>query len=199
MNYKKPLTEEEEKEEFNTLYQLLSTMVSKSTSQGSSMEETRPSLPSSLEKEPSSSLVFSNEIIAIHPLSVTRKGRPKKIHEKERREKIAKKKEKIECEVCKKKIKRRTFEHGYEHSEICKQWYLHPEKNELKQPVTELFHNKINQLIRDCMEMPEHPPFHCVHCQSSFSTRTNLTTHFTSSVACNHLAYLTFKKKVMDL
>jgi hypothetical protein len=222
---KKPLTKEEEQEEFQFIYDLLSRMVSSGAPRVLTIDDSSQHSPHDISSTP-----IINEIIApIAPTTSTAPTAPTAstasipmmienvlplpIEEPVKRKRGRPKKiicttpslpPPIEnpCEACGKSVrKNKKIQHNYEHSIVCKKWMncaeKDAEKEEIKMKTGQPFHHTMHEWVKECISSNENPN-QCQHCESIFLNRSNLHNHLHHSMVCNRFAYLIFKKKMKE-
>lgn len=212
-SYKKPVTKEEEEQEFQAIFQLLSTMASNGAPRVITIDDTVVSnevlIPETTSPFPPHHVV-EQEVVIHSPLSpapdpvekvshepVKRgRGRPKKVVQTDPSVPIH-----IEnpCEACGRPVrKNKKWKHNYEHSIVCTKWMQFEEKEELTENATTPFHNKIYELLLDCIATVDRPT-QCRHCEVTFLNRSNLHYHLNHSVVCNRFSYVFFKKRMKEI
>jgi hypothetical protein len=224
-SYKKPLTKEEEEQEFQSLFQLLSSMASNGPPRVITIDDTGdvpivlnevhvPETTSSFQPNiiaeqavvthtPLSPVVPVSPVDSVAPTPASDpvkrgRGRPKKVVYTDPSVPIQ-----IQnpCEACGRSVrKNKKWKHNYEHSVLCTKWmkFEEKEKEKLTEKANEPFHSKIYELLLDCVATIEHPN-QCRYCEVTFLNRSNLHSHLSRSVICNRFAYVFFKKKMNEI
>jgi hypothetical protein len=221
-SYKKPLTKEEEEQEFQSLFQLLSSMASNGAPRIITIDDTLdvpiisnevlvPDTPPSFQPN-----IVAEEVVVVHtplplvasplaPAPVEKnpdepvkrgRGRPKRVVHTDPSALLQ-----IQnpCEACGRSVrKNKKWKHNYEHSMLCTKWMKFEEKEKLSEKANEPFHSKIYELLLDCVATTEHPN-QCRYCEVTFLNRSNLHSHLSRSIVCNRFAYVFFKKKMNEI
>lgn len=218
-SYKKPVTKEEEDQEFQSIFQMLSAMStqgaprvltiddslplqneiilpeSELADESTLVNTSNPTGESNLEDEPKPAEKDIIESIGIVPVK-RKRGRPKKsesFHPSRA------------CEACGRFVrKNKKWNYNYEHALVCKKWmnYIQLEQQEQQEqkpnPLHESFYLFMTEQLRECMTTKE-APLQCRHCEISFLNRSNLHHHLHYSKVCNRFCYELFKKKMKEI
>ena len=80
---------------------------------------------------------------------------------------------------------------------MCAQWFSLPNKEEYKHnPIS--IHVFMDEILGETVAV-DGSPNECRFCHSAFSNKGNLHKHFHTSIVCNRMAYARFKKVVANL
>jgi len=108
-----------------------------------------------------------------------------------------KKKITYQCEACLKSFAAKdTYTTHVSQSVACQQWKAltkEEKQHPIDRPINELVHELLQQAIGTS------DPFQCRYCNMTFVSRGNHNKHLQVAVACNRLAYLTFMRTIANL
>ena len=208
------------KEEYDRLYQLLSSLSTKSTTVAplkqpvislqhcTTVSRLPPEfLPRPRTIEPVEVPLSAHEEIKVVPLSaaplppLTLTDSPFTYPEftivSTYQELHEKKKITYQCEACLKSFAARdTYDSHVTQSIACRQWKA-LSKEEKQHPIDRPINEMINELLQQAIGTSD--PFQCRYCNMTFVSRGNHHKHLQVAVACNRLAYLTFMRTIVNL
>lgn len=221
--YKKPLTKEEEKQEFDSIYQLLQSMVRKPTEEKPTEVDTEISYkPQEIEKI---EVVETNEIIhdiQSFPLSTstdlfdipvtvdkTNSVRPDLIlNHPTHSEKKARGRPKkirpaviipsISCPCCETTFtKNSEYLLHFDTSPLCMKSHTTPYIFQPRQRITQSLQLLIHDWFMKSISTTENDT-QCRHCNTMFKSLNKLYRHLSTTPICNHLAHIELKKIVSE-
>jgi len=102
-----------------------------------------------------------------------------------------------ECEACHAvfSVKRKFLAHKDRHHE-CRTWLALPSESKYES-VTTAIHAFLDECLKKALTGKQ--PLQCKFCGLTFVSRSNHHKHYHSSLPCNRMAYLEFKKLICEL
>jgi uncharacterized C2H2 Zn-finger protein len=217
--YKKPLTKEEEKQEFDSIYQLLQSMVRKPAEPSQPvevLEVSPPAPPLLITHEPiiehdmttfplstSDDLFQSSEFdkpavpspkkeqtnIVVQPPKKPR-GRPKKVQPESARG--------MRCVSCKESFQKNSdYLLHFDTAPLCMRAHSSPYPFQPRHPITQSLYTTVHEWLTKAIATEENDT-QCRHCGSPFKNAQNLYRHLSTSHPCNQLAHIEIKKIVSE-
>jgi hypothetical protein len=189
---KEPTQEEKEKEkaEFDKLYAQLSSL---STRRKQEVVEAPKEICATIEPVPLEPPNEFGEVYAQIMRIITMKSQMQSVSVKSVKPVKQKVKEILQCKACCKTFSTKgCFTRHQQTSSICQSWLSLPA--EQQHPVVETpIHVKVNEYLEQAITGE---PLQCKFCSATFLNRGNHHKHYQTSLPCNRMAYVEFKRIV---